>query len=142
MPSHWGRRSNCPEKSCHGESRSIHWIVRLIEILSGLGHSLLHQATGQVIYDELYPKHSKPIIDETDRVLAQHYGFTDEEVSSSTTISNTTWVSARGVLNIAAVASGSRDMPIDQVWYSVLAFPHTDGNGCPELSELYDIDSS
>lgn len=28
----------------------------------------------------IYPKHSKPIIDEIDRVLAQHYGFTDEEL--------------------------------------------------------------
>ncbi len=28
----------------------------------------------------IYPKHSKPIIDEIDRVLARHYGFTDEEL--------------------------------------------------------------
>ena len=28
----------------------------------------------------IYPKHSKPIIDEIDRVLAKHYGFTDEEL--------------------------------------------------------------
>lgn len=28
----------------------------------------------------LYPKASKPIIDEIDRVLAKHYGFTDEEL--------------------------------------------------------------
>jgi hypothetical protein len=27
-----------------------------------------------------YPKYSKPIIDEIDRVLAKHYGFTDEEL--------------------------------------------------------------
>jgi len=39
-----------------------------------------YQATGKVIYDEFYPKHSKPIIDEIDRVLAKHYGFTDEEL--------------------------------------------------------------
>jgi len=38
------------------------------------------EATGKVIYDEFYPKHSKPIIDEIDRVLAGHYGFTDEEL--------------------------------------------------------------
>ena len=28
----------------------------------------------------IIPKHSKPIIDEIDRVLAQHYGFTNEEL--------------------------------------------------------------
>jgi hypothetical protein len=39
-----------------------------------------YKATGKVIYDEFYPKYSKPIIDEIDRVLAQHYGFTDEEL--------------------------------------------------------------
>jgi len=39
-----------------------------------------YQTTGQVIYDEFYPRYSKPIIDEIDRMLAQHYGFTDEEL--------------------------------------------------------------
>jgi len=39
-----------------------------------------YQSTGKVVYDEFYPKHSKPIIDEIDRVLAEHYGFTDEEL--------------------------------------------------------------
>ncbi len=39
-----------------------------------------YKATGKVIYDEFYPKHSKPIIDEIDRVLANHFGFTDEEL--------------------------------------------------------------
>ena len=39
-----------------------------------------YKTTGKVIYDEFYPKHSKPIIDEIDRVLAQHYGFTEEEL--------------------------------------------------------------
>ncbi len=28
----------------------------------------------------VYPKHSKLILDEIDRVLAAHYGFTDEEL--------------------------------------------------------------
>jgi len=36
--------------------------------------------TGAMTYQEFYPRHSKPIIDEIDRVLAQHYGFTDEEL--------------------------------------------------------------
>ncbi len=39
-----------------------------------------YQTTGRVVYDEFYPRHSKPIIDEIDRLLAQHYGFTDEEL--------------------------------------------------------------
>ena len=39
-----------------------------------------YKATGKVVYDEYYPKHSKPIIDQIDRVLAQHYGFTEEEL--------------------------------------------------------------
>ena len=38
------------------------------------------QNTGIVRYDEFYPSNSKPIIDEIDRVLAEHYGFTDEEL--------------------------------------------------------------
>jgi len=39
-----------------------------------------YQATGKVIYDEFYPKHSKSILDEIDTALAQHYGFNQEEL--------------------------------------------------------------
>ena len=39
-----------------------------------------YRATGRVVYDEFYPRHSKPVIDKIDRVLAEHYGFTDEEL--------------------------------------------------------------
>ncbi len=40
-----------------------------------------YKTTGNdVIYDEYYPKKSKSIIDEIDKVLAKHYGFTDEEL--------------------------------------------------------------
>jgi Eco57I restriction-modification methylase len=39
-----------------------------------------YQHSGKVEYDEFYPSQSKPIIDEIDRVLAQHYGFTAEEL--------------------------------------------------------------
>ncbi len=39
-----------------------------------------YKTTGKVVYDEFSPRHSKLIIDEIDRVLAQHYGFTDEEL--------------------------------------------------------------
>ena len=35
---------------------------------------------GEIRYQEFSPKSAKPIIDEIDRVLAQHYGFTDEEL--------------------------------------------------------------
>jgi hypothetical protein len=38
-----------------------------------------YQATGRVAYDEFYPRHSKPILDEIDRTLARHYGFSDDE---------------------------------------------------------------
>jgi hypothetical protein len=38
------------------------------------------QKTTNVEYDEFSPSYSKPIIDEIDRVLAKHYGFTEEEL--------------------------------------------------------------
>jgi hypothetical protein len=40
----------------------------------------VYKATGAVEYDEYVPRRSKSIIDEIDRVLAGHYGFTDEEL--------------------------------------------------------------
>jgi hypothetical protein len=42
--------------------------------------SIPYKTTGIVEYDEYYPRLSKPIIDEIDRVLAKHYGFSDEEL--------------------------------------------------------------
>jgi len=39
-----------------------------------------YKASGRVEYDEFYMKLSKPIIDEIDKVLAKHYGFTEEEL--------------------------------------------------------------
>lgn len=40
-----------------------------------------YRSTGRnVIYDEYYPKLSKLFIDEIDKVLAKHYGFTEEEL--------------------------------------------------------------
>jgi len=39
-----------------------------------------YKTTGKVIYDEYYPKLSKPIIDEIDKILAEHYGFTEAEL--------------------------------------------------------------
>ena len=41
---------------------------------------VFYKNTGKAIYDEYYPKLSKPIIDEIDKVLAKHYGFTEEEL--------------------------------------------------------------
>ncbi|KWT92173.1 Eco57I restriction-modification methylase domain-containing protein [Candidatus Magnetominusculus xianensis] len=39
-----------------------------------------YKTTGRVAYDEYFPRYSKPIIDEIDKALAKHYGFTDEEL--------------------------------------------------------------
>lgn len=36
--------------------------------------------TGQITYQEFYPKRSKGIMDDIDAVLARHYGFTNEEL--------------------------------------------------------------
>lgn len=36
--------------------------------------------SGLIYYEEFYPAKSKPIIDEIDTVLAEHYGFTEEEL--------------------------------------------------------------
>jgi len=38
------------------------------------------QVTGRVEYDEFWPRHSKGLIDEIDVVLAEHYGFSAEEL--------------------------------------------------------------
>lgn len=40
----------------------------------------VYRTTGRVEYDEFYMKLSKPIIDEIDKLLAKHYGFTEEEL--------------------------------------------------------------
>jgi hypothetical protein len=39
-----------------------------------------YKTTGKVVYDEFYPRYSKPIIDQIDCALAVHYGFSDEEL--------------------------------------------------------------
>lgn len=36
--------------------------------------------TGEVSYQEFYPRLSKPILDAIDTLLASHYGFTPEEL--------------------------------------------------------------
>lgn len=64
----------------------------LAEELAGLGNLLARrlQATamqcsrryvsGVVVYEEYYPARAKELLDEIDRVLARHYGFSEEEV--------------------------------------------------------------
>ncbi len=39
-----------------------------------------YENRGEVNFAQFFPKKSKPIIDEIDKVLAQHYGFTEEEL--------------------------------------------------------------
>ena len=39
-----------------------------------------YKTSGKVEYDEFYPKMSNSIIDQIDSVLAEHYGFTQEEL--------------------------------------------------------------
>jgi hypothetical protein len=59
------------------------------ELESRLSHSMAKSAERKIIntkeghkieYDEMDASKSKPIIDEIDRELAKHYGFTDEEL--------------------------------------------------------------
>ena len=39
-----------------------------------------HRITGTIAYEQFKPRVAKPIVDEIDRVLAEHYGFTDKEL--------------------------------------------------------------
>ena len=43
-------------------------------------HKIRNHKGGTTEFDEFYPKRSKSIIDGIDRVLAQHYDFTEEEL--------------------------------------------------------------
>ena len=40
----------------------------------------ISKTTGEIEQDFYFAKLSKPIIDEIDKVLAKHYGFTEEEL--------------------------------------------------------------
>ncbi len=62
---------------------------KLCVIGSSLSKDFLHNSkrllaqykkTGAVEYDQFFPRQSKAIMDEADVVLAQHYGFTDEQL--------------------------------------------------------------
>ncbi len=55
------------------------------ELMENLRHNAIrketwHVSTGKVCFDEFNQKPSKPIVDKIDRVLAKHYGMTDEEL--------------------------------------------------------------
>ena len=53
----------------------------MVEMKNNSSHkSAKYKATGSTTYQEFYPGLSKHIIDEIDRVLADHYGLTDEEL--------------------------------------------------------------
>ena len=39
-----------------------------------------YKGRGTVRFTQFFPKKSKPIIDEIDKLLATHYGFTEEEL--------------------------------------------------------------
>lgn len=49
---------------------------------------VVSEKTGVVQYDEFWPSKSKHIIDEIDRVLARHYGFTEEDLDFITNYDN------------------------------------------------------
>ena len=63
-------RTGLPRKRLGRKSRSV-----------ALDEKLSSQSQGHKIeYDEMDAPQSKPILDEIDRVLARHYGFTEEEL--------------------------------------------------------------
>ncbi|MCL4872319.1 MAG: hypothetical protein KJ063_25440 [Anaerolineae bacterium] len=69
----------------HVADDQVEILVRLNEDLmldmqSNSARREIEYRTGQIKYDEFYPRLSKPFIDKIDRVLAQHYGLTDEEL--------------------------------------------------------------
>jgi hypothetical protein len=37
-------------------------------------------ASGPVVYEEYYPARARAILDDIDRILARHYGFTEQEL--------------------------------------------------------------
>lgn len=71
---------NALASSCGGALRSCN--ASLVKNLrkNSVRRSIPYQKTGIVEYDEFYPKLSKPLIDEIDKVLAEHFMFTEEEL--------------------------------------------------------------
>ncbi|MBF0557115.1 MAG: hypothetical protein HQK96_21585 [Nitrospirae bacterium] len=56
------------------------WWLTISDCYHSKRRVYVYETSGRVEYDEYYPKKSKPIIDEIDKALAKHYGFTDEEL--------------------------------------------------------------
>ena len=50
------------------------------DLITKSAQKQIRTKTGQITYQEFYPKDSKSILDEIDGVLACHYGFTSEEL--------------------------------------------------------------
>lgn len=65
--------------SCQRIKRAVEILMTDLEQCKGR-KICKYKSTGRVEYDEYYPKLSKRYIDEIDKVLAKHYGFTDEEL--------------------------------------------------------------
>ena len=69
-------------RSRHNKSKSGIVVARLMMDLENNSRrkTAHYRASGKAIYQKFYPAMPKPIIDTIDRVLAEHYGFTDEEL--------------------------------------------------------------
>lgn len=52
----------------------------LLPVLQSKMVTIRYKKYGTLQIQATYPRYSKAVIDEIDRVLAQHYGFTDEEL--------------------------------------------------------------
>jgi len=78
--------SNFPFKMDAMSQKHISTLVQLCKALMEdyQSNSLLKEKTssltGAIKYQEFYPRLSKLVIDKIDKVLAQHYGLTDEEL--------------------------------------------------------------
>lgn len=60
--------------------RNLSLLVEKDYVAKGKILKMQNKLTGLVELESLTPVNSKHIIDEIDRILAQHYGFTDEEL--------------------------------------------------------------
>ena len=68
------------DESTQGELIRLNDILTKDVLKKSKRRIYVYKSTGRVEYDEFYMKLSKPIIDEIDKVLARHYGFTEEEL--------------------------------------------------------------